>query len=113
LLRACGDKVDIEPPFRCDFGFNISIGDSFSAGPKLVILDASTVEIGNDVHFGHDVHLYAVDHPRSASARGTWALSGSPIRIGNNVSIGTGTIVMSGLSIGDDCIIQPGSVVTR
>lgn len=71
--------MDIEPPFRCDFGFNISIGDSFSAGPKLVILDASTVEIGNDVsrdcrafvltllflkvHFGHDVHLYAVDHP--------------------------------------------------
>ncbi|KAF4721122.1 hypothetical protein FOZ62_002510 [Perkinsus olseni] len=113
LLGVCGNRPEIEPPFRCDFGFNITIGDFFVAEPKLVILDASSVEIGNNVNFGHGVHLYAADHPRAASARGTWTMFGSPIKIGNNVSLGSGTLVMSGVTIGDGCVVQPGSVVTK
>ncbi|KAF4653905.1 hypothetical protein FOL46_008950 [Perkinsus olseni] len=107
LLGACGNRPEIEPPFRCDFGFNITIGDFFVAEPKLVILDASSV------NFGHGVHLYAADHPRAASSRGTWTMFGSPIKIGDNVSLGSGTLVMSGVTIGDGCFVQPGSVVTK
>ncbi|KAF4652639.1 hypothetical protein FOZ61_009552 [Perkinsus olseni] len=100
LLGACGNRPEIEPPFRCDFGFNITIGDFFVAEPKLV-------------NFGHGVHLYAADHPRAASSRGTWTMFGSPIKIGDNVSLGSGTLVMSGVTIGDGCFVQPGSVVTK
>ncbi|KAF4670207.1 hypothetical protein FOL47_002139 [Perkinsus chesapeaki] len=113
LLGSCGSRPDIEPPFRCDFGFNISIGDLFVAEPKLVILDASLVEIGNNVYCGQGVHFYAADHPRAASARATWAMFGRPIKIGDDVCIGANTVIMSGVNIGDGSVIEAGSIVTK
>ncbi|KAF4670208.1 hypothetical protein FOL47_002140 [Perkinsus chesapeaki] len=112
-LGACGDGPFIEPPFRCDYGFNIHIGDNFYSNYDLVILDICPVRIGNNVFFGPGVHLYAADHPRSAIARSSFVEYGAPITIGDDVWIGGRTVVLPGVTIGSGCIIGAGSVVTK
>ncbi|KAF4708246.1 hypothetical protein FOZ63_021082, partial [Perkinsus olseni] len=77
FFGACGQGPVIEPPFRCEYGFNVFIGDGFYANYELVILDSATVRIGNNVLLGPGVHLYAVAHPRSVAGRATCVEYGS------------------------------------
>ncbi|KAF4653906.1 hypothetical protein FOL46_008951 [Perkinsus olseni] len=112
-LGSCGKGAFIEPPFRCDYAFNIHIGDGFYANYDLVILDACPVRIGNNVFFGPGVHLYAVNHPRAVSARTHFIEDGAPITIGDDAWIGGRTVVLPGVTIGTGCIIGAGSVVTK
>ncbi|MEG2679898.1 MAG: sugar O-acetyltransferase [Oscillospiraceae bacterium] len=113
LFRAVGTSCYIEPPFRCDYGCNITIGDNFYANYDCIMIDVCPVTIGNNVFFGPRVGLYTAGHPIDAAIRATGLEFGAPISIGNDVWIGGGVIVNPGVTIGSNVVIGSGSVVTR
>lgn len=113
LLGSYGEKFFIEPPFRCDYGYNISIGENFYSNYNLVILDCGKVTIGDNVLIGPNVNLFAAGHPVDADLRLKELEYGFPINIGDNVWIGGGVTVNAGVNIGDGTVIASGSVVTK
>jgi len=108
-----GDGAVIRPPFHCDYGFNISLGAGVFLNFNCVILDVVAVSIGDKTQIGPAVQILAADHPRDATTRAAGLEFGRPVRIGCNVWIGGGAIILPGVSIGDDALIGAGSVVTR
>ncbi|MBO1079818.1 sugar O-acetyltransferase [Roseomonas haemaphysalidis] len=112
-LRAVGASSTIRPPFHCDYGFNISIGEGVFLNFNCVILDVVEVTIGDRTQIGPGVQILAADHPRDPETRATGLEFGRPVRIGRNCWIGAGAIILPGVSIGDDALIGAGSVVTR
>ena len=106
-------KVDIEPPFYCDYGYNIKLGKNFFANYSCIILDVNKVTIGENVMFGPNVQIYTPTHPLLAGERIKGPEAAKPITIGNNVWIGGGAIVCPGATIGDNTTIGAGSVVTK
>lgn len=113
LLGSVGDNVYIEPPFRCDYGYNIRLGDNVYFNFDCVILDVCEVSIGDNVLMGPGVHIYTATHPLESELRLSGLEAGSPVQIGNNVWIGGGAIITPGVKIGDNVVIGAGSVVTR
>jgi maltose O-acetyltransferase len=112
-LAAVGEGAVIRPPFHCDSGFNISLGAGVFLNFNCVILDVVAVGIGDRTQIGPAVQILAADHPRDAAERAAGLEFGRPIRIGRNVWIGGGAIILPGVSVGDDALIGAGSVVTR
>jgi maltose O-acetyltransferase len=113
LLGAVGDNPDIQPAFRCDYGYNIRLGNRCFINYNCVFLDCAPIEIGDDLQMGPAVQLYAATHPLDRAARiAGWEFA-KPIRIGSGVWIGGGAIVLPGVTIGDSCVVGAGSVVTR
>lgn len=113
LLGVVGSDTSVQPPFMCDYGSNISVGDNVYVNFNCVILDCAPVTIGNGAQIASGVQLLAADHPRDPDVRRTLLESARPISIGSNVWIGAGAIVLPGVSVGDDSIIGAGSIVTR
>ncbi len=103
----------IEPPFFCDYGKNIFLGEKVYFNFNCVILDVNTVKIGNEVLFGPNVQIYTASHPLDWKTRASGLELGKPITIGNNVWIGGGAIILPGVNIGDRAVIGAGSVVTK
>ena len=108
-----GEGAVIRPPFHCDYGFNIRLGAGVFLNFNCVILDVVEVTIGDRTQIGPGVQILAADHPRDAAGRASGLEFGRPVRIGRNVWIGAGAIILPGVSIGDDALIGAGSVVTR
>lgn len=113
LLGRIGRGTSIQPPFACDYGYNISMGDDAFINFHSVVLDCAPVTIGDGTQIGPGVQLLAADHPRDAETRRTLLELARPISIGSNVWIGGAAIVLPGVSVGDDSVIGAGSVVTR
>lgn len=113
LIPDMGREVWIEPPFFCDYGINITLGDEVFFNFNCVVLDVAAVRIGSRVMFGPGVQVYAATHPLSAAVRRTGLEMGKDIEIGNDVWIGGGAIICPGVRIGARCVIGAGSVVTR
>jgi len=103
----------VRTPFHCDYGFNIRLGSQVFLNFGCVLLDVVAIEIGDRSQLGPGVQLYAADHPRDAPTRRAGLEFGRPIRIGRDVWIGGGAIVLPGVDIGDGAIVGAGSVVTR
>ena len=103
----------VEPPFYCDYGYNIEVGDQFYANFGCVILDCNRVRMGNNVLLGPDVQIYTAGHPTEPEERLAGYEYARPVTIGNNVWIGGGTIICPGVNIGDNVTIGAGSVVTK
>ncbi len=112
-LAAVGEGSFIRPPFHCDYGSHIHLGRGVFLNYSCVILDVATVEIGDMTQIGPAVQLMTADHPRDPAVRRQGLEFGRPIRIGRNVWIGAGAIVLPGVTIGDDALVGAGSVVTR
>jgi maltose O-acetyltransferase len=112
-LAAVGEGAVVRPPFHCDYGFNISLGAGVFLNFNCVILDVVAVSIGDKTQIGPAVQILAADHPRDPAGRAAGLEFGRPIRIGRNVWIGGGAIILPGVSIGDEALIGAGSVVTR
>jgi len=112
LFGSCGDDCDIEPPFRCDYGYNIHVGKNFYANFDCVILDVCRVEIGRNCQIAPGVHIYTATHPLNASERTNGLEYGKPVTIGDNVWIGGQAILNPGVTIGDNSVIASGAVVT-
>jgi len=113
FIGKIGKNPKILSPFKCDLGFNISIGDDFFANVNLVILDAGKVTIGNNVYIGPNVGIYTPNHSFNHLERAAGLESAHPITIGNNVWIGGNVVILPGVSIGDNVIVGAGSVVTK
>ncbi len=108
-----GRNVVIRPPFHCDYGYNIHLEDGVFLNYDCVILDVVDVHIGQGTQIGPAVQIYTADHPRDPDTRRSGAEFGRPVRIGRNVWIGGGAILLPGVTVGDDALIGAGSVVTR
>ena len=113
LLGTTGKSFFIEPPFRCDYGYNIEIGEDFYSNYNLIILDCAKVSIGNNVLIGPNVGIYTAGHPIHHEKRNQGFEYAFPIHIGNNVWIGAGVIINPGITIGDNAVIGSGSVITK
>jgi maltose O-acetyltransferase len=113
LLGAVGEGAVILPLFACDYGYNIRLGRNAFVNYNCVFLDCAPIEIGDDLQMGPAVQLYTAQHPLEADARRSGVEYARPIRIGNDVWIGGGAIVLAGVRIGDGSIVGAGSVVVR
>lgn len=112
LIGNTGEQFFIEPPFRCDYGYNIHVGENFYANFNLVILDCAPVHIGENALIGPDVGIYTAGHPLDHSSRTDGLEYALPITIGNNVWIGGHVVINPGITIGDNVVIGSGSIVT-
>jgi maltose O-acetyltransferase len=113
LLGAVGAGASIEPPFYCDYGTQISLGDGVFVNFDCVFLDCNTITVGARTQLGPAVQLYTATHPVDAAARAAGPEQALPIAIGADVWIGGGAIVLPGVTIGDETVVGAGSVVTR
>jgi maltose O-acetyltransferase len=113
ILGKVGEKIFIEPPFHCDYGSNIEVGNRFYANYNCVILDVAKVTIGENVLFAPNVSVFTAGHPIHPDARNSGYEYGIAITIGNNVWIGGNTVINPGVTIGDNVVIGAGSVVTK
>lgn len=106
-------NVFITPPFYCDYGFNIEVGNNFYANTGCTILDVAKVKIGDNCLFGPHVSIYTAGHPIYPSTRNSGYECGREIIIGDNVWIGGNVIICPGVKIGSNVVIGAGSVVTK
>jgi maltose O-acetyltransferase len=108
-----GEGCTIRPPFYCDYGYNISLGDRVFLNFNCCILDVMPVAIGDGTEIGPAVQIMTADHPRDPELRRQGLEFGKPVTIGSNVWIGASAIILPGITVGNDVIIGAGSVVTR
>ncbi len=113
LLGTIAGEVTIEPSFKCDYGYNIHVGENFYANFDLIILDVCEVRIGKNCFIGPRASILTATHPVDPVARAAGPEYGMSITIGVNVWIGAGAIVNPGVTLGDGVIVASGAVVTR
>lgn len=113
LFGKTGKDVYIEPPFHCDYGYNIEVGDNFWVNYNLTILDVGKVTAGDNVLIAPNVSIYTAGHPVHPDSRNSGYEYGIPITIGSNVWIGGSSVILPGVTIGDNVVIGAGSVVTK
>ncbi|WP_243545007.1 sugar O-acetyltransferase [Pseudodesulfovibrio tunisiensis] len=113
LFGAMGAGVLIEPPFFCDYGCNILLGDNVFFNFGCTILDPGMVRIGSNVKFGPSVSVYTATHPVEASKRLSGLEYGHAVTVGDNVWIGGGAILCPGVTVGENAMVAAGAVVTK
>ena len=113
LLGSTGDNFFIEPPFYCDYGYNIELGNNVYLNFGCCILDVMKVTIGHNSMLAPKVQIYTATHPLEAKARNSGREFAKPISIGNDVWIGGGAIICPGVTIGNGAVVGAGAVVTR
>lgn len=113
LLSIIGEDVIIEPPFYCDYGYNIIIKDKVFINYNCVFLDCNQIKIGEKTLIGPAVQIYTAAHPVNPVVRSSGLEYALPVVVGNNVWIGGGTIICPGVTIGDNSVIGAGSVVIK
>jgi maltose O-acetyltransferase len=112
LFGAGGESVWLQPPFYCDYGTNILLGERVFFNFNCIVLDVCQVKIGDFTLFGPAVQVYTATHPLNAALRRQQEF-GKPIEIGSDVWVGGGAIICPGITIGSGTVIGAGSVVTR
>ncbi|WP_238403274.1 maltose acetyltransferase domain-containing protein [Paenibacillus mesophilus] len=113
LFGSTGNQYYIEPSFRCDYGYNIHIGENFYANFDCVLLDVCEIRIGDNCFLAPGVHIYTATHPIEALDRISGAEFGKPVTIGHNVWIGGRAVINPGVKIGNNAVIASGAVVTK
>jgi len=113
LLGSVGDDCFVEPPVRCDYGYNIHVGENFYANFDCVVLDACRVDIGRNCMIGPGVHIYTATHPLDASERVAGPEYGKPVTVGDDVWIGGRAVLNPGVTVGDEAVVGSGAVVTE
>jgi maltose O-acetyltransferase len=112
LFGKGGETVIMQPPFYCDYGSNIELGERVYFNFNCVVLDVCPVRIGDFTLFGPAVQILTPMHPYNASLRRKQEF-GKPVEIGSDVWVGGGALILPGVRIGSRTIIGAGSVVTR
>jgi maltose O-acetyltransferase len=112
LLDRIGAGVHLEPTFRCEFGFNIEIGNNFYANFDCVMLDGGGITIGNNVLLGPRVSIYTTNHALDEAERRAGACTAKRVVVEDGVWVGGGVTINPGVQIGRGSVIGSGSVVT-
>ncbi len=113
LLGSCPASTHIESSFKCDYGYNIHLGENFYANFDLIILDVCRVTIGKNCMMGPRVSIYTAGHPLDAETRISGLEFGKPVTIGDNVWIGGNAVINPGITIGNNVVVAAGAVVTK
>lgn len=113
LIPKQGKRCFVQPPFYCDYGYNIILGKQVFFNFNCVVLDVCKITIGDRTMIGPDVQIYTATHPLNAKERSSGKEFGKPITIGEDVWIGGAAIILPGVSIGNRAVIGAGSVVTK
>lgn len=113
MLGKMGKEVIFTPPFWCDYGYNISVGDYFYSNHNLIITDGAEVTFGDNVFIAPNCCFTTAEHHIDPEQRKSGLEIAKPITIGNNVWIGAGSTILAGVNIGDNTVIGAGSVVTK
>lgn len=113
LLAEVGENCYIEPPLHANWGRNTHLGSNVYANFNLTLVDDTDVYIGDSVMIGPNVTIATAGHPIDPELRRKVAQFNIPVRIGNNVWIGAGAVILPGITIGDDSVIGAGSIVTK
>jgi maltose O-acetyltransferase len=113
LFGSTGENIGIEPNFRCDYGYNIHVGENFYANFDCTILDVCKVNIGDNCMLAPGVHIYTATHPLDPQERISGMEYGKPVKIGDNVWVGGGSIINPGITIGNNAVVASGAVVTK
>ena len=112
LFAAGGDSVWMQPPFFCDYGSNIELGERVFFNFNCVVLDVCPVRIGSFTLFGPGVQVLTPMQPLNAELRRSQEF-GKPVEIGSDVWVGAGALILPGVRVGSRAVIGAGSVVTR
>lgn len=112
-LLGSSEGAVINPPFYCDYGSHIHVGKNFFANYNCTIIDVAKVIIGDYCQMAPNVAIYTAGHPVYPDTRNSGYEYGKEVRIGNNVWIGGNTVICPGVTVGNNCVIGAGSVVTR
>lgn len=113
IVGSMGDYASVAPPFWCDYGANIHLGENFFANHGLVVLDAAPVTFGKNVFIAPNCVFSTAGHPIDAPRRNIGLEYALPITVGDDVWFGMGVLVCPGVTIGSNVVIGAGSVVTR
>ncbi len=113
LFGAMGEDCAVLPPFQCDYGCNIHAGARLFVNFGCIVLDCAAVTIGDDVQVATAVQIITATHPLDPTERlSGWEMA-RPVRIGHRAWIGSGAILLPGVTVGDDAVVGAGAVVTR
>jgi maltose O-acetyltransferase len=112
LFATGGDTVWLEPPFHCDYGANIHLGANVFFNFNCVVLDVCEVRIGDHSLFGPGAQVLTPLHPFDAASRRRQEF-GKPVKIGSDVWVGAGALILAGVRVGSRAVIGAGSVVTH
>ncbi|UFU00108.1 maltose O-acetyltransferase [Radiobacillus kanasensis] len=113
LFGSTGEHLYMETNIRCDYGYNIYVGEHFYANFDCVLLDVCEIRIGDNCMLAPGVHIYTATHPLHPVERNSGKELGKPVTIGNNVWIGGSAVINPGVTIGDNAVIASGAVVTK
>jgi maltose O-acetyltransferase len=113
LIPAAGPGLWLQPPFYCDYGTNIKLGEKVFFNFNCVVLDVAQVSIGSRTLFGPNVQIYTATHPMDYKERALGLEYAKPIVIGEDVWVGGSAIICPGVTIGNQSVIGAGSVVTK
>ncbi len=113
LLGGHGTHVHVEPTVWFDYGFNTKVGENFYCNHDCVFLDCNEIIFGDNVLIGPQCGFYAATHPIDPAVRRSGLEYARPIKVGSNVWFGGGVKVLPGVTIGDNCVIGAGAVVTH
>lgn len=113
LIGSLGKDAVFVPPFWCDYGYNIEVGDYFYANHNCIIQDGSRVSFGDHVFIAPNCTFTTAEHAIDPEMRKEGFEVSKPITVGNNVWIGAGSVILAGVTIGDNSVIAAGSVVNK
>lgn len=113
MLGSCGENIQINQPFRIDYGCNLFVGENFFANFNLTILDEAKVTIGKNAFIGPNCSIFTACHPLDPTERNKGVEWSEPVTIGDSVWIGGNATILPGVTIGNNVVIGAGSVVTR
>ncbi len=112
-LLGKSENATINPPFFCDYGFNIHAGKNLTINYNCTILDVCRVTVGDDCLMAPNSAIYTAGHPLHPAVRAAGYEYGAPVTIGDSVWIGGGAMILPGVTVGSGCVIAAGSVVTK
>ena len=113
LIPQAGAGLWLQPPFYCDYGFNMQVGEKVFFNFNCVVLDVAPVTIGSRTLFGPNVQIYTATHPMNHRERASGVEYAKPITIGEDVWVGGSAVICPGVTIGNRSVIGAGSVVTK
>lgn len=113
IFGSTKENITVESDFRCDYGYNIHVGENFYANHDLTILDVAPVTIGDNCMIGPGVHIYTATHPIDPVERYSGKEYAKPVVIGDNCWLGGRSIINPGVTIGKNVVIASGAVVTK